>query len=96
MATATPPKTPMTTDKAQEAVKHVIGTVLGFTPIDSCPLWLALKNDMTDKSHVGIYNNWLWMTQEGVNALEYLPDPKKPKVFLHHHMGTMFASPDSL
>ena len=39
-------------DKANEAVKHVIGTVLDFAPVDDCPLWLALKHDVTDESRV--------------------------------------------
>jgi hypothetical protein len=40
----------MTKDKAHKAVKHVIGTVLGFAPFDTCPLWLSLKDDMPDES----------------------------------------------
>jgi hypothetical protein len=33
---ATSPKGLMTKEKAQEAVKHVIETILGFTPFDTC------------------------------------------------------------
>jgi hypothetical protein len=32
------PKGLMAKDKAHEAVKHVIEMVLGFTPLDTCPL----------------------------------------------------------
>jgi hypothetical protein len=31
-------------NKANEAVKYVIGTVLDFDRVDDCPLWLALSN----------------------------------------------------
>jgi hypothetical protein len=36
--------------KAKEAVKYVIGMVLDFNPVNDCPLWLALINEVTDKS----------------------------------------------
>jgi hypothetical protein len=36
--------------KAKEAVRYVIGMVLDFNLVDDCPLWLALINDVTDKS----------------------------------------------
>jgi hypothetical protein len=49
----------MPKDKAHEAVKHVIDTVLGFAPFDTCPLWLSLKADMPDESHIDFYSTWL-------------------------------------
>jgi hypothetical protein len=40
----------LSSTKAKEAVKYVIGMVLDFNPVDDCPLWLALTYDATDKS----------------------------------------------
>jgi hypothetical protein len=37
-------------NKAKEAVKYVIGTVLDFNPVNDCPLWLALIHDAMDES----------------------------------------------
>jgi hypothetical protein len=36
--------------KAKEAMRYVIGMVLNFNPVDDCPLWLAMLNDVTDES----------------------------------------------
>ena len=69
-------------DKANEAVKHVIGTVLDFAPVDDCPLWLALKHDVTDESRVNIYNQWLWLTQDDILDLQYRPDTSKKNVIV--------------
>jgi hypothetical protein len=77
---ATTTQSIMPKNKAHEAVKHVIEVVLGFAPFDTCPLWLSLKDDMPDESHINIYSTWLWLTAEDISALEYLPDPKTPKV----------------
>jgi hypothetical protein len=66
--------------KANEAVKYVISTVLDFNPVDDCPLWLALTHDVTDKSRVNIYNQWLCLTLDDILALQYCPDPSKQKI----------------
>jgi hypothetical protein len=57
----------------------LIEMILGFTHLDTCPLWLSFKDDMPDESHVNIYNTWLWLTEEEIDTFGYLPDPKKPK-----------------
>jgi hypothetical protein len=67
-------------NKAKEAVKYVIGTVLDFNPVDDCPLWLALIHDAMDESQVNLYNQWLWLTPDDILALEYRPDPSKQKI----------------
>jgi hypothetical protein len=36
--------------KAKKAVRYVIGMVLDFNPVDDCPLWLAMLNDVMDES----------------------------------------------
>jgi hypothetical protein len=36
--------------KAKEAVRYVIGMVLNFNPVNDCPLWLTMLNDATDES----------------------------------------------
>jgi hypothetical protein len=61
-------------------MKYVIGTVLDFNPVDDCPLWLALIHDVTDKSRVNLYNQWLWLTPDDILALQYPPDPSKQKI----------------
>jgi hypothetical protein len=66
--------------KAKEAVKYVIGTVLDFNPVDDCPLWLALINDVTDESRVNLYNQWLWLTPDDILTLQYCPEPSKQKI----------------
>jgi hypothetical protein len=66
--------------KAKEAVRYVIGTVLDFNPVDDCPLWLALLNDVTDKSRVNLYNQWLWLTPDDILALQYRPKLSKQKL----------------
>jgi hypothetical protein len=66
--------------KAKEAVKYVIGTVLDFNPVNDCPLWLALINDVTDESRVNLYNQWLWLTPDDILALQYRPKPSKQKI----------------
>jgi hypothetical protein len=58
----------------------VIGTVLDFNPVDDCPLWLALINDVTDKSWVNLYNQWLWLTPDDILALQYRPKLSKQKI----------------
>jgi hypothetical protein len=43
----TAPTTPnilLAQTKAHKAFKHDVGTVLGFMPVEACPLWLALKH----------------------------------------------------
>jgi hypothetical protein len=59
--------------KAKEAVRYVIGMVLDFNLVDDCPLWLALINDVTDKSRVNLYNQWLWLTLDDILILQYHP-----------------------
>jgi hypothetical protein len=44
----------LSSTKAREAVKYVIGMVLDFNLVDDCPLWLAMLNDVTDESQVKI------------------------------------------
>ena len=61
-------------DKANEAVKHVVGAVLGFKPVHDCPLWLALTFDAVNEDHVSIYNQWLWLPQDEIDGLQYHPD----------------------
>jgi hypothetical protein len=34
--------------------RYVIGTVLDFNPVDDCPLWLAMLNDVMDESRVNL------------------------------------------
>ena len=67
-------------EKAKEAVVYVIETVLEFTPLATCPLWLALVHDVTEESRVSIYNQWLWLTKDEIAKLEYKPDATKQKV----------------
>jgi hypothetical protein len=66
--------------KAKEAMKYVIGMVLDFNPVDDCPLWLALINDVMDESRVNLYNQWLWLTPDDILALQYCPKPSKQKI----------------
>jgi hypothetical protein len=61
-------------------MKYVIGTVLDFNLADDCPLWLAMLNDVTDKSRVNLYNQWLWLTPDDILALQYHPEPSKQKI----------------
>jgi hypothetical protein len=35
-------------------MRYVIGTVLNFNPVDDCPLWLTLINDVTDESRINL------------------------------------------
>jgi hypothetical protein len=55
-------------------------TILDFNPVDDCPLWLALIHDVTGKSRVNIYNQWIWLTLDDILALQYCPDPSKQKI----------------
>jgi hypothetical protein len=66
--------------KAKEAMRYVIGTVLDFNPVDDCPLWLAMLNDVTDESRVNIYNQWLWLTPDDILTLQYRPKLSKQKL----------------
>jgi hypothetical protein len=66
--------------KAKEAVRYVIGMVLDFNLVNDCPLWLAMLNDVTDKSQVNLYNQWLWLTPDDILALQYRPKPSKQKL----------------
>jgi hypothetical protein len=61
-------------------MKYVIGTVLDFNLVNDCPLWLAMINDVTDKSRVNLYNQWLWLTLDDILALQYCPKPSKQKM----------------
>jgi hypothetical protein len=61
-------------------MRYVIGTVIDFNPVDDCPLWLAMLNDVTDKSRVNLYNQWLWLTPDDILALQYCPEPSKQKL----------------
>jgi hypothetical protein len=61
-------------------VRYVIGTVLDFNPVDDCPLWLAMLNDVTDESQVNLYNQWLWLTPDDILALQYCPELSKQKL----------------
>jgi hypothetical protein len=54
--------------------------VLDFNPVDDCPLWLAMLNDVTDESRVNIYNQWQWLTPDDILALQYCPKPSKQKI----------------
>jgi hypothetical protein len=54
--------------------------VLDFNPVDDCPLWLAMLNDVTDKSRVNLYNQWLWLTLDDILALQYCPELSKQKL----------------
>jgi hypothetical protein len=54
--------------------------VLDFNPVNDCPLWLAMLNDVTDKSRVNLYNQWLWLTPDDILALQYCPKPSKQKL----------------
>jgi hypothetical protein len=62
-------------------MKYVIGMVLDFNPVNDCPLWLALINDVMDESRVNLYNQWLWLTPDDILALQYCPEPSKQKIF---------------
>jgi hypothetical protein len=66
--------------KAREAMKYVIGMVLDFNPVDDCPLWLAMLNDVMDESRVNLYDQWLWLTPDDILALQYHPEPSKKKI----------------
>jgi hypothetical protein len=54
--------------------------VLDFNLVNDCPLWLALINDVMDKSRVNLYNQWLWLTPDDILALQYRPEPSKQKI----------------
>jgi hypothetical protein len=54
--------------------------VLDFNPVNDCPLWLAMLNDVMDKSQVNLYNQWLWLTPDDILALQYRPKPSKQKL----------------
>jgi hypothetical protein len=54
--------------------------VLDFNPVDDCPLWLAMLNDVTDESRVNLYNQWLWLTPDDILALQYRPKLSKQKL----------------
>jgi hypothetical protein len=69
--------------KAKEAVRYVVGMVLDFNPVDDCPLWLTMLNDVTDESRVNLYNQWLWLTPDDILALQYRPNPSKQKIVPH-------------
>jgi hypothetical protein len=47
-----------------------------FNPVDDCPLWLTMLNDVTDESQVNLYNQWLWLTPDDILALQYCPNPQ--------------------
>jgi hypothetical protein len=66
--------------KAKEAVRYVIGTVLDFNPVDDCPLWLAMLNDVTDESRVNLYNQWLWLTPDDILSPAISPQTKQAKI----------------
>jgi hypothetical protein len=61
-------------------MKYVIGMVLDFNLVNDCPLWLAMLNDVTDKSRVNLYNQWLWLTPDDILAQQYRPEPSKQKI----------------
>jgi hypothetical protein len=76
---STPTASCLPSTKAREAVKYVIGTVLDFNPVDDCPFWLAMLNDVMDESRVNLYNQWL-LTVDDILALQYRPKPSKQKL----------------